>query len=63
MDGEFVHANDENDYGGSGATTSYAQETNQASSTGQDRSVANMDELDFLTIMVESRVFDISMIR
>ena len=63
MDGEFMHASDEKAYDDSGLTAAYTQETNQNSVSDQDRSIANMNELDFLTIMVESRVFDISMIR
>ena len=63
MDGEFVYAYDAKICNNPDSTVLYTQEASQGSISDQDHSIANMNELDFLTMMVESRVFDISMIR
>ena len=63
MDGEFVYAYEVKTCNNSNSTAIYTREASQGSIPGQDHSIANMNELDFLTMMVESRIFDISMIR
>ena len=63
MDGEFAHVYEEKPVVSLNLSVSSIPQADPSNNAHSDDSIANMNKLDFLTLMVESRVFDISMIR